>query len=116
VHALLPEQETNWRTVYTLSHLLTDTLDTGTIDYLTPENTFVTDVHQLPNLAIPVGRRRLAQLPAVRRSSGGSEYMSFVVRMHHEDSLQQCLFCLPFSPLLRMQPALNEARLITSAG
>ena len=41
-----------------LSHLLTDTLDTGVVDYLTPDNTAVTDVHQLQPLAIPVGRRR----------------------------------------------------------
>jgi hypothetical protein len=59
----VPKQETNWRTVYTLSHLLTDTLDTGLVDYLTPDNTFVTDVHQLSPLAIPGGRRRLLAAP-----------------------------------------------------
>lgn len=46
--------------MYTLTHLLTDVLDTGIVDYLTPDNTFVTDVHQLEPLAIPSGRRLLA--------------------------------------------------------
>ena len=61
-----------------LSHLLTDTLDTGVIDYLTPDNTVVTDVHQLPPLLIPVGRRSLLadswraapDLPGAQQGSG----------------------------------------------
>ena len=50
-------QDTNFGVISALSHLLTDTLDTGVIDYLTPDNTVVTDVHQLLPLLIPVGRR-----------------------------------------------------------
>lgn len=52
-------QDTNYGVISALSHLLTDTLDTGVVDYLTPDNTVVTDVHQLPPLLIPIGRRSL---------------------------------------------------------
>ena len=56
-----------------LSHLLTDTLDTGVVDYLTPDNTVVTDVHQLPPLLIPVGRRRhLGEMPDLAGAQQGA--------------------------------------------
>ena len=68
-------QDNNWKVVNALTHLLTDTLDTGVIDYLTPDNTAVTGIYQLQPLAIPVGGRRwlsAASLPAAEVGWGGS--------------------------------------------
>ncbi len=54
-------QDTNGNFLLALTRLLTDTLNTGDVDYLTPENTAVTDVSNLKPLALPsgTGRRRL---------------------------------------------------------
>lgn len=58
-------QETSPTTVVAITRALTDTLNTGVIDYLTPENTALVDERQLPPL-LPgspgTGRRRLTEL------------------------------------------------------
>ena len=57
------QQDTNGNFLLALTKSLTDTLNTGDIDYLTPENTAVTDVASLKPVALPgvggSGRRRL---------------------------------------------------------
>lgn len=79
----LSEQETNSECLTALTKLLTDTLNTGEVDYLTPENTAVIDVQQLPALVIPEGRRRsLLQLPAAWRGGGGPS-AEVKIHCHH---------------------------------
>lgn len=53
------EQDTNGNVLLSLTHMLTDTLSTGDIDYLTPDNTAVTEVQQLKALTLPPPGRRL---------------------------------------------------------
>lgn len=56
------QQDTNGNFLLALTKSLTDSLNTGEIDYLTPENTAVTDVASLKPVALPgvgSGRRRL---------------------------------------------------------
>ena len=55
------EQDTNGNVLMALTHMLTDTLSTGDIDYFTPENTAVTEVQQLKALSLPPSGRRLLQ-------------------------------------------------------
>lgn len=60
-------QETNPGMIKQLSYLLTDILNTGTIDYLTDDNTAVVDEHQLPPITPGnpnPGRKLLSRLEA----------------------------------------------------
>ncbi|BDA51135.1 probable serine/threonine-protein kinase STY8 at C-terminar half [Coccomyxa sp. Obi] len=63
--------ETNGNVLLALTKMLTDTLYTGDIDYLTPENTAVTDVQQLKALTFPPpgGRRLLQANPTLKGAS-----------------------------------------------
>ncbi|KAK9902754.1 hypothetical protein WJX75_004977 [Coccomyxa subellipsoidea] len=71
--------DTNGNFLLALTKSLTDTLNTGAIDYLTPENTAVTDVASLKPVALPgvgSGRRRLLTA-AIDHEAGNAPYQAY---------------------------------------